>query len=102
MAIDLVSEDADSSRRFAWQDPDHRASGTSWLILAEFVSSRAVIVHVDVRKPATWWAELFQCYRAAGSIRGSLSFTASTNAIAAAASTRASSEIVSSNAFFNV
>src|SRR5665213_1704939 len=52
LTIDLVSEDADSLQRFEWQDPDHRSEATVWLIPAEFVNARAVIVSVDVRESA--------------------------------------------------
>lgn len=50
ITIELVNEDADSLRRFEWQDPDHRSHGTTWLIPADFVNARAVIVAVDVRE----------------------------------------------------
>jgi len=46
LTIDLVNEDADSLQRFEWQDPDHRSSGTVWLIPAEFANARAVIICV--------------------------------------------------------
>lgn len=53
MMIDLVNEDADSLRRFEWQDPDHRSYGTTWLIPADFANARAVIAGVDLRETAT-------------------------------------------------
>lgn len=54
LTVDLIGEDRQSLAVYAWTDPDHRAGYVEWLIPAEFVNSRAVIVSVDVREPATW------------------------------------------------
>jgi hypothetical protein len=48
MTIDLVNEEADSLRRFEWQDPDHRSHGTTWRIPADFANARARIIGVDM------------------------------------------------------
>lgn len=51
ITIEIVNEDADSLRRFEWQDPDRRSHSTTWLTPADFVNRRAMIVGVDVQEP---------------------------------------------------
>lgn len=54
MIVDLIGEDRNSLAQYAWPDPDHRDGYIEWLIPAEFANSRAVIVNIEAREPATW------------------------------------------------
>ena len=57
LTVELIGEDRHSLLEFAWADPDHRldpSQCSEWIIPAEFVNRRAVIVQVDVREPTHW------------------------------------------------
>lgn len=54
LTVDLASEDRHSLARYVQAELCPGSAATIYLLPAEFVNRRAVIVNVDVREPATW------------------------------------------------